>query len=320
MTANFNAPSPKAADVAYLRFEAPDLRVMQTFLEDFGLIVTAAETPDGVPVLYSRGTGPDPVIHIVQQGEPRFLGLGFLMASADDLEALASMEGASPIEIMETPGGGRRVRFADPQGFEVDGFFGWDECEVIVPDQRVPINSGQNRRRQNVPVRFQSGPSHVMRLGHVVLWVKDFRSSERWYKERFGLVTSDEIWAEDESNVIGAFTRCDRGNEPSDHHSVFLLQGPDDNAGQLQHAAFEVNDWDDVLLGHDHLTDRDYVHQWGIGKHILGSQVFDYWRDPHNHILEHFSDGDLFDVNHPPGFHPVEVLRTVQWGDKFPHD
>lgn len=315
---NTPVSGPKASDLSYLRFSAPDLDVMHTFLKDFGLKVTRGETSDGTPALFSRGTDADPFIHSVEEGEPRFLGLGFVMSAANDLELLAGLPGASPIEAMETPGGGHRVRFEDPQGFVVDGFFGWEGTALACPEQRVPVNSGENRARQGAPVRLKAGPAHVKRLGHVVLFVNHFRDSEAWYKERFGFVTSDEIWVEDESNVLGAFLRCDRGPIPTDHHSIFLIGNPE-AAPALQHAAFEVNDWDDVMLGHDYLTDKNYKPQWGIGKHILGSQVFDYWHDPYGHILEHFSDGDVFDADHPPGFHSVDVLRGVQWGQRFPH-
>ena len=30
------------------------------------------------------------------------------------------------------------------------------------------------------------------------------------------------------------------------------------------------------MLGHDVLRKAGYEHSWGVGKHILGSQVFDY--------------------------------------------
>ena len=316
-----NAPvsGPRAVDIAYIRFRAPDLGVMHKFLRDFGLQVTRGETVGGAPVLYARGTGADPFIYAVERGDSAFVGVGFIMPSAADLEVLAGMDGASPVEDMETPGGGRRVRFTDPQGFVIDGFFGWEEVEPIVPEQRAPINSGERRRRQGKPVRLAAGPSDVKRLGHVVLFVDDFRTSEAWYKERFGFVTSDDIWAGDESNVVGAFMRCNRGEVPTDHHSIFLMTSPDPSRKGLQHVAFEVNDWDDVMVGHDYLAQRDYRPQWGIGKHILGSQVFDYWHDPYGNILEHFTDGDLFDAQRPPGLHPVEILRSVQWGAQHSH-
>ena len=75
--------------------------------------------------------------------------------------------------------------------------------------------------RVGAPVRLASGPSHVQRLGHGVLDVLDFRASEASYKERFGLVTSDEI-ALDEQIALGAFLRCDQGERYVDHHTLFL--------------------------------------------------------------------------------------------------
>ncbi len=319
MTTKSNSPGPKAMDIAYLRFEAPDLGLMETFLKDFGMDVTKARSASGEPALYSRGTDSSPFLHeVVRADEPRFVGMGFVMNSIDELQTLASLDGSAGLDSADTPGGGKRVRFTDPQGFEVDAVFGWEEVEKTVPPQRVPVNSGTNRARQGVPVRLSPGPSHVKRLGHIVLFVTDFPASRAWYQERFGLRTTDEIWADEKTNIIGAFMRCDRGDDPADHHTVFLIQNPD-KAGELQHAAFEVNDWDDVLLGHDYLTNKNYKPQWGIGKHILGSQVFDYWHDPYGHILEHFSDGDLFDASKEKELHSIDVLRGVQWGPTFPH-
>ncbi|MGA1748195.1 MAG: hypothetical protein ACO4BZ_11010, partial [Ilumatobacteraceae bacterium] len=96
-----------------------------------------------------------------------------------------------------------------------------------------------------VRLRLDAGTSHVKRLGHCVLEVLDFRASETWYKERLGLVTSDEI-ALDETTVIGAFLRCDQGDRYVDHHTLFLI-----GAGRagFDHAAFEVADFDDLMRG-----------------------------------------------------------------------
>ena len=314
-----NTPDPKALDLAYLRFEAPDLELMETFLLDFGMDVAKATTASGQPALYSSGTDGTPFVHeVVEADQPRFVGMGFVMNDPAELDVLAEMDGTTGVETADTPGGGKRVRFTDPQGFVVDALVGWQGVKKDIPPQRVPINSGENRARTGVPVRLQPGPSHVKRLGHIVVFVKSFETSEAWYKQRFGLRTTDEIWAVDETNIIGAFLRCDRGDVPTDHHTIFLIENPD-KAGELQHAAFEVNDWDDVLLGHDYLKRKNYKPNWGIGKHILGSQVFDYWHDPYGHILEHFSDGDLFDASKPKELHSVDTLRGVQWGPTFPH-
>lgn len=301
--------NPKAVDIAYVRFSAPDLGLMQTFLEDFGLLVSKT---DG-RILYSRGTDADPYLHVVEQGPEQFLGLGFQMESMVDLEALAKRDGAAGIEDIDAPGDGKRVRFTSPSGWQIDGVYGIAPDMAIAQKPRVPINDGVNRNRLREPVRLSTRPSEVKRLGHCVLRVSDLRANELWYKERFGLITSDEIYAGEESNGIGMFMRCDRGDIPVDHHSLFLLGiGVD----EFDHVAFEVNDWDDVMLGHDHLAEKNYEHHWGVGKHILGSQVFDYWNDPYGRTHEHFTDGDLFDAHRPPGLEPIDVLLGVQWGDK----
>ncbi|MEL6830944.1 MAG: glyoxalase, partial [Pseudomonadota bacterium] len=73
-----------------------------------------------------------------------------------------------------------------------------------------------------------------------------------------------------------------------------------------------------VMLGHDHMKVSGYEAHWGVGKHILGSQVFDYWKDPYGNVVEHYTDGDLFTAAIPPKREPVEKLLAVQWGDQMP--
>ncbi|MEL7028780.1 MAG: VOC family protein [Pseudomonadota bacterium] len=307
---------PKAEDLAFVRFQAPDLSIMRNFLEDFGLRVAEVEGPGGEPVLYSRGTDGSPYVHILQQGEPDFLGLGFKMASRADLDALAQMEGASDIEEIDAPGGGLRVRFEDPNGNLIDGVFGVEEFVDTPPAVRAPLNTMSARLRLNEPVRLQPGrPIPVNRIGHCVLNVRDFQASRAWYEQRFGFLVSEEIFVGDKSNVVGSFFRTDRGRIPTDHHTIFLVQS--EQSG-VNHVAFEVDDWDSLMLGHDYLASRGYQSHWGVGKHILGSQVFDYWEDPYGNVLEHFTDGDLFDASHIPTQESVDALLGVQWGPRPP--
>ena len=306
--------SAKAIDIAYVHLAVEDLDRLSEFIVRFGMTSTQGTTDDGHAVLYSRGTDGVPYQHVAEQGENRFVGVAFEVERPEDLEALAAIPGASGIEDIRAPGGGRRVSFTDPNGYEVSAIQGWERTPPGAPRERPPINTGSARVRLREPVRLETRPSQVKRLGHCVLFVRDFRESEAWYKERFGFLTSDAIHAGPKENVIGAFLRCDRGDMPVDHHTLFLLQGPGTG---MQHAAFEVHDWDDLMLGHDTLEAGGYRHNWGIGKHILGSQVFDYWHDPFGNVMEHFTDGDLFDSTQAPGLSPVESLLGVQWGARM---
>ena len=33
-----------------------------------------------------------------------------------------------------------------------------------------------------------------------------------------------------------------------------------------------------------------YKHVWGLGRHVLGSQIYDYWMDPWDRVHEHWCD------------------------------
>src|SRR5206468_9372545 len=104
----------KVEDIAFVRFQAPDLSQMQTFLEEFGL---SCFEQGGK--LYARASDGAPFNHVTERGEARFLGLGFRASSRADLDTLAESEGAS-VQAAETPGGGYFVRLRDPDGNAVD--------------------------------------------------------------------------------------------------------------------------------------------------------------------------------------------------------
>lgn len=299
-------------DIAYVRFRAPDLTEMQAFLEQFGLEVAMADETR----LFMRGQGGAPFLHATERGDAGFAAIGFRAESLDDLRTLATAEGVA-IEPLDAPGGGSVVRLRDPDGHQVEVVAGqtWTEPADFAP--RPPWNNIEARPRLRTVKRTGEGPANVIRLGHAVLGVSDFRASEAWYKDRFGFLTSDEIAVAPEFS-IGAFLRCDRGDTPTDHHTLFLLQAP--TGPGFNHAAFEVRDLDDLMTGHTHLKAGARTPAWGVGRHILGSQVFDYWRDPWGHILEHWTDGDLFTAADAPNTATLQDLLGVQWGQPSPPD
>ena len=292
-------------DIQYVRFSVADLEKERAFLDDFGL--STQITGD---MLIGRGTD-GPCVYVATRGENAFLGMGFLAESADALRRVAAVDGLPVEPITDLPDGGERVRMTDPNGVTVDVVFGQQTQPSSRLTPRSPINDAVEIRRLGERVSLTPEANIVKRLGHCVINAVDFRESEAWYKERIGFITSDEIYIGDESRVLGAFMRVDRGDAYVDHHTLFCV-----GTGQagFNHAAFEVHDWDTLMQGHDRLRGGAYEHRWGVGKHLLGSQVFDYWKDPHGFTLEHFTDGDL--VNREFGSHkqPLEKLLGVHWG------
>jgi catechol 2,3-dioxygenase-like lactoylglutathione lyase family enzyme len=296
----------KIEDVAYVRFAAPDLGAMEEFLTEFGLL-RAARTEDA---LYMRGTGPEPYAHVTQKGAPGFAGVAFRAGSVADLEKLARAEG-SDVEALGGPGGGKVVRLVDPDGHRLEIVAGRDPAAEIKVEREFPTNDSFFYPRQNNPKRVGQGPARVKRLGHLVLGVSDFARSKEWWASRLGVIASDQ-WPEDKPS--GAFLRCDRGAMPVDHHTVGLVSG----GFRFGHAAFEVADFDDLMRGNTYLVAKARHHEWGVGRHFLGSQIFDYWSDPWGHTVEHWTDGDLMDADWGTRQVPTEIVRAVQWGAAAP--
>jgi catechol 2,3-dioxygenase-like lactoylglutathione lyase family enzyme len=301
-------PLTKIHDIAYVRLRVPDLDAMEKYLTDFGLL-RSERTADA---LYMRGTGPSQHVHICEKGDKAGLvGVGLLAAKASDLDALAKAPGASAVHDTGEPGGGRRVTIPDPFGLRVDLVHGLENVEPI-PVPSLGLNLGGRVERRGELKRLVKGPARVMRLGHVAINLADPDVAFDWYHAHFGMLKTDSIAMED--FALAHFSRCDRGDEYTDHHTLVFARSFDGSTS-LNHASFEVADLDDIWTGHEHLAAGGYRHEWGIARHLLGSQIFDYWRDPFGLIHEHYTDGDLVDA----GFTGVKMeMEFSQWGANMP--
>ncbi len=293
-------------DLAYVRFAVPDLAVMQAFLEDFGL--TRVTSDDGA--LYMTGVGGDAFLHVSEVGDPAFKAVGFRAGSRADLDRLAAQHGVA-VETLAAPGGGAIVRLTDPDGNGVEVVHG-RQVTPAAPAEAAAVNTAWRKDRVRTSIRLPQGPSPVVRLGHVVLEVADFVRSQSWYKDNFGFLTSEQIEPVP-GHALGAFLRCDRGDTPTDHHTLVVAQGME--GAKFNHAAFEVADINAVMRGHEHLKNAGHHAAWGVGRHILGSQIFDYWRDPYGFELEHWTDGDLYTADMAPNVVGIAELMGIQWGN-----
>ncbi|WP_445376425.1 hypothetical protein [Niveispirillum fermenti] len=207
-------------DIAYVRLAAPDLAVQARFLTDFGLVDLGLH--GDVQLFASANEAP--FCYIVEQGEAKFLGFGLWVESTEALEALAAREGRR-VQSLGLPGGGSYVRMTDPDGFEIDAVAGQSFRSDGTSECPVDWNENGLRRRVDSFRRTEKGPSHVLRLGHLGMAVTDFRRSEGWYKDRFGLLTSEEFETAP-GKPLGAFMRLNRGETPTDHHTVVLIESP----------------------------------------------------------------------------------------------
>jgi len=303
----------KAIDVAYVRYQVTDLATAEAFLTDFGLTVVRR----GDTELFFGGSGPAPFLYQAVLGdEPRFLGAGLRVESSDDLAHLSCMDGSGPVEPTDAPGGGSRVRMRMPDGFEIDAVHGADQLRKLTESPQG-FNTANQKRRVDHSVRVSTGIAPVVRLGHFVLHVTDHDNAVAWLTERFGLLASDHLAGPDGVSIAGTFLRVDHGPLPVDHHCLLVL-GTDEPA--VHHCSFEVAGLDAVMTAHDHLLDAGYQLDCGVGRHLLGSQIFDYWRDPFGFRIEHYTDGDLVTAVHRPTVFAGSAEDTTQWGAKPPKE
>jgi catechol 2,3-dioxygenase-like lactoylglutathione lyase family enzyme len=304
----------------------PDLEKQEEFLSDFGM-VRVERTDD---TLYMAGHGPQPFIHVSKLGEKKFLGNTFYASSMQDLESLAHSDEFNNIEEMASPGGGFRTCGFDPDGIGVDVVFGIKPRKIEVDLNAIEFNVGgierENFRRINQTKRFTKGAfPRIKRYAHCGLNSTDLEKSLDWYHRHLGIIASDLLKPGGEAGpLLGIFSRCDRGEKPADHHSIFFLPALSQSNGKpgLNHVSFEMVNVDDVFMGHEILAKKGYELEWGIGRHYQGSQIFDYWRSPFGQIHEHQTDGDVFDNTFPPQIVDVMLdgdpnnpeMGPSQWG------
>jgi len=310
-TPRADAPLVKIADVAYVRFARRDLARAEAYFGDFGLHVSARTDR----AIYLRGVLPQHHYVIVERGEhDAFLALGLRAAAASDLRTLAAAHGAQ-VQTSEEPGGGELVRLHDPAGLAVEVVCGLQELAQLSHRGARVLNLPGQKLRRNAPQPAAAGPAEVFRLGHVVLQRQEFARNASWYVKNFGLIASDVELLPGTKEPLIAFLRCDRGAEPADHHSVVIAFGPED---AYDHAAFETMDLDAVALGAEWLQRQGWIKSWGVGRHILGSQIFCYHYDPSGFAVEHYADGDVFDARSPTRYHEGGVAGLYAWGPDLP--
>jgi len=298
-------------DVSYVIYQVDDLDRMQKFMQDFGLVTAGRDTDR----LYMRGSGPAPYSHVSERGaENRFLGGGIRVSSREDLDTLAAFEGSSPVEAIDAPGGGLRVRMHTPDGVRIDALWG-QEVSTLPLRAPNPFNAGAVKDRINSSLRPKREAGLVLRLGHFVLRVPHHSETVAWFQERFGMVASDYLCAGSQENVVGTFMRVDLGATPVDHHAILITRAA--NVG-VHHCSFEMQDLDAVMGAHDYLSDQGHFLVCGVGRHLLGSQIYDYWSDPFGFRVEHYTDGDVVTSEHVPSHFVGTADQTTQWGMRPP--
>jgi catechol 2,3-dioxygenase-like lactoylglutathione lyase family enzyme len=261
----------------------PDLDATARFYQDvWGLAVV--ERSAGA--CYLRATGPDYyVLALHRRDAPGFVRVRLAAEdrrAADDLFERVRRAGGVPVAApgsIETPGGGYGFAFRDPEGREFH------------------IASGVEKHVDCAPTN-----DRPMRLSHVVFNSLDSNAAAAFLRDALGFRLRDRTRR---VNFMG----CN-----ADHHCIAFT---DRKNSALSHVAYDLPNLEAVLRGCGRLKRAGLKLEWGVGRHGTGDNVFAYFVDPNNFVIEYTSEmQQIDDATRVPGT-PETITRashTDLWG------
>ncbi|MER5398803.1 VOC family protein [Streptomyces sp. NPDC002599] len=137
---------------------------------------------------------------------------------------------------------------------------------------------------------------HPLRMCHVALNIPKEGREEAvaFYVDRLGFRPTDVV------EPMGVFMKAP-GDD--DQHTMLLCHRPD-KAG-VNHVAYEVPGFDDVVEGGNHMIDRGWREARRLGRHTVGSNVFRFVHAPCGGRVEYAADMDRVDDSYETRVHPV---------------
>jgi catechol-2,3-dioxygenase len=287
MTTTTNGKGIKVARLSHVALAANDLSKQADFYTSrWGL----ERIDEGKDELFLRADGPDHHV-LMLHGEAQTPGLdhfAFEVAEPDDIERAADLLSGLGHEIVTPPtqdlepGVARAIRFKDPDGNVV---------ELVAGVDRLHDAYGTRDVKPTL-------------LNHVVLNTHDRKPLEQFYGGLLGFQLSDTL------ADFMTFWRCN-----ANHHSLAFAAARGDHLG-MNHAAFEVRDWADLMRGVFFLGEHGVKRMWGPGRHLAGNNLFSYYFDPEGNVVEYTAEVEqITNSDYVP---PVRPLIADQWGSAPP--
>jgi catechol-2,3-dioxygenase len=284
-----STPVIKVARLSHVGLRARDLDQQAEFYTQKWGLEPINQAPREV---YLRADGPEH--HVLTLHASTDAGLdhfAFEVAQPDDIERAADVLSNQGIQIVSPPtqdlepGVKKAIRFTDPDGNVVELVSGVDQ------------------------VRDAYGPRDVkpVLLNHVVLNTADRPRLEHFYGDMLGFKLSDTL------PDFMTFWRCN-----ANHHSIALAspRGGGQHATGLNHAAFEVRDWQELMRAVFFMGERGVRRMWGPGRHLAGNNLFSYYFDPEGNVVEYTTEVEQITTDdYVP---PVRPMIADQWGSPGP--
>ena len=279
--------SIKVARLSHVGLNARDLGNQAEFYTDrWGLEPIEEHGQD----VFLRAEGPDHHVLTLHAGDaPGLDHFAFEVDNSDDIDRAADIVNELGLEIVTPPtpdlepGVARAVRFKDPDGNIVELVAGVDQVHDAYGNRDVKPQA----------------------LNHVVLFTANRPKLEQFYGGTLGFKLSDTL-----SDYM-SFWRCN-----ANHHSIAFMAPRGDKYTGLNHAAFDVKDWSDLMRAVYFMGERGVKRWWGPGRHLAGNNLFSYYFDPEGNVVEYTTE--VQQITSDDYVPPVRPPISDQWGSQPP--
>ena len=279
----------------------PDTDDADRFIRTVGLDVE--RTGDELKV---RTAGNDHVWGRIFPGPQKSLAYLSLGCYAGDLESIRKQVVAA----------GGALASPHPSG-DAEGFWFKDPDANLVqvkvaaktqPDAKDALRDASVPAAKRGAVNRSMAPMvRPTRLSHILFFTPDVSRALAFYRDAVGLNPSDR------AGEIIAFMHAKHG---CDHHLIAFAKSQHKG---IHHTSWDVPSIDDVGLAQAQMRKAGHTQQWGVCRHVLGSNYFCYTRDPwgswweHSCHIDYVPAGTRWDA----GDHPPEDSLYL-WGPDMP--
>lgn len=269
----------------------PDYATQRDFYTNlWGL--TEVETDGELSYFAAEGSDEPFIVRLRQDDGKRVDVIGLGAADRASVDRLAQQLGSDGVQLLSEPGdlatygGGYGFRFFDGDGRTLEV-----SCDV---EHRVA--------REIEPLE-----SIPRKLSHVVLNSPDPEGTVAWYLQHLGVAISDQLTLPGMGDLMW-FLRCNPF-----HHTFAVVRAPHCS---LHHLSFEMRGIEENLFGTGRLLRAGVERIWGPGKHLAGSNMFNYFLDPSGNTMEYTTQLDVLDEHtwEPHKYSLAEPIVADQWG------
>jgi|TARA_A100001037_G_scaffold174911_2_gene156860 catechol-2,3-dioxygenase len=273
---------PVVTGLRSAEFAVPDVAAAANFYVDCWGLDVAAEDKGSV---YLRGTGAEHHSLVLREGaEKKLLAVNLAAddkAAVDGLYDRAKAMGMTVTapEDLSGPAGGYGFVLNDLHGRDYRVSTGLKAHEGLTDD-----------------------PGKPRKLSHVVMNSPDRAAQSQQFIDMLGFKLTDRTGYMD-------FIRCS-----SDHHAIAYTTI---DTPTLNHCAFEMPSHDALMHGSGRMKRSGHPVEWGIGRHGPGNNIFAYFVDPNNYVIEYTAEVEQVDENYKVGM-PEDWERPQEYhGDNW---